>query len=468
MILTYLSWWGVLVTPSEGKKIMSAPPTRPEASLTDPLRGRRLLLARLAWIVVAMLAVGLFIVGIPDEFALLHTPCPAVTCPTGQLSPSGLQALEGLGLSLDSFAVYTVAMDIIFAAVCTAVSLLIFWRRSDDRMGLLVSLALLTFGTATFVFTMEALAARHPEWGTPTFFLHFVGAASFSLFLYLFPDGRFVPRWTRWVVLVWIAWQMPRYFYPNWYLNPNPYTWHALINTVVWLVALGTAIFSQGYRFRRTASSAQRQQIKWVVFGISAALTGFLGIFVLLGVFAPAPTSPGTLLAYLVGNTFLGYLAILLIPISIGFAVLRYHLFDIDLIINRTLVYVTLTVILAAFYEGTIVVLQHFFRVLTGQESQVAVVASTLVIAAAFEPLRRRIQALVDRSFYRRKYDAAKTLEAFSAKLKNETDLDALREDVVGVARRTMQPAHVSLWLRPDPETEARSPALEQFRHEKR
>jgi hypothetical protein len=130
--------------------------------------------------------------------------------------------------------------------------------------------------------------------------------------------------------------------------------------------------------------------------------------------------------------------------------VLRYHLFDIDLIINRTLVYVTLTVVLAVFYEGMIVVLQHFFRVLAGQESQVAVVASTLAIAAMFEPLRRRIQGLVDRRSYRRKYDAARTLEAFSAKLRNETDLDALNGELVGVVRETMQPAHVSLWLRPD------------------
>src|SRR4051812_30273482 len=190
---------------------MSVSPTGADDSLPVRMRGRRLLLARGAWPVVAVLAVGLFIIGIPAEFALLHVPCPTVTCPTGQLSPSGLRALEGLGLSLDSFAVYAVAMDVIFAAVCTAVSLLIFWRRSDDRMGLLVSLALLTFGTATFVFTMEALAVRHPAWEAPTSLLHFLGAASFSLFLYLFPDGRFVPRWTRWVVLVWIAWQLPRY-----------------------------------------------------------------------------------------------------------------------------------------------------------------------------------------------------------------------------------------------------------------
>ena len=442
---------------------MSTPHARPErrrgSDATPPVRMRErwLLLARVAWILVAALALGLFLIGIPAEFTLLHVPCPTATCPTGQLSLSDQHALKGLGLSVDFFAAYTVAMDILFAAVCTVVALLIFWRRSDDRMGLLVSLAMLTFGTATFVFTMQALAARYPVWETPTSFLHFVGAASFGLFLYLFPDGRFVPRWTRWVALVWIAWQLPRYFFPEWYLNPSPYTWHALINTVVWLGAFGTAIYSQGYRYRRTASSAQRQQIKWVVFGISAALTVFVGISLLLGILARVFTSPGALLAYLVGNTLIGYLAMLLIPTSIGFAVLRYHLFDIDLIINRTLVYVTLTVLLAVVYEGTIVVLQNVFRVLTGQESQVAVVASTLVIAAMFEPLRRHIQGFVDRRFYRRKYDAAKTLEAFSAELRHETDLDALSNDLVEVVRETMQPAHVSVWLRPVSEPRART-----------
>ena len=407
-----------------------------------------MLLARVVWGLIAALAVGLFIIGIPAEFALLHIPCATVNCPTGQLSPSGLRALEGLGLSRDSFAAYTVAMDIIFAAVCSAVALLIFWRRSDDRMGLLVSVALLTFGTATFVFTMEALAVRHPAWGAPTSLLHFLGAASFGLFLYLFPDGQFVPRWTRWVVLVWIAWQLPRYFFPDWYLNPDPYTWHALTNTAVWLGALGTAIYSQGYRYRRTAIAAQRQQIKWVVFGISAALAIFLGVSLARGAFASEPMSPATLLVYLIGDTLIGYLALLLIPVSIGLAVLRYHLFDIDIIINRTLVYVTLTVILAVLFEGTIVVLQYLFRLLTDQESEIAVVASTLAIAAVFEPLRRRIQGVVDRSFYRSKYDARKTLEAFSARLRKETDLDALNDELMQVARETMQPAHVSLWLR--------------------
>jgi hypothetical protein len=133
--------------------------------------------------VVAGLAFGLFVAGIPAEFVLLRNPCPNLTCPTGQLPPEGLRALENLGLSLGFFAAYTAAMDILFAAVCGAVAALIFWRKSDDRMALFVSLALVTFGTATFVFTMEALAARYPVWHVPTAFLHFLGAASFGLFL---------------------------------------------------------------------------------------------------------------------------------------------------------------------------------------------------------------------------------------------------------------------------------------------
>ena len=139
-------------------------------------------------------------------------------------------------------------------------------------------------------------------------------------------------------------------------------------------------------------------------------------------------------------------------PVAVGIAVLRYHLYNIDLLINRTLVYGTLTVTLALVYFGGVATTEAILRALTGQEQQpqLAVVVSTLVIAALFNPLRRRIQSFIDRRFYRRKYDARKTLEAFSAKLRDETDLDALNAALVGVIRDTMQPAHVSLWLRPD------------------
>jgi hypothetical protein len=141
-----------------------------------------------------------------------------------------------------------------------------------------------------------------------------------------------------------------------------------------------------------------------------------------------------------------------LIPVAAGVAILRYRLYDIDVVINRTLVYGTLTVLLAAVYFSGVATTQAIFRALTGQEQQpqLAIVVSTLVIAALFNPLRRRIQAFIDRRFYRRKYDARRTLEAFSAKLRDETDLEALNNELVGVVRETMQPSHVTLWLRPD------------------
>jgi hypothetical protein len=138
------------------------------------------------------------------------------------------------------------------------------------------------------------------------------------------------------------------------------------------------------------------------------------------------------------------------VPVAVGIAILRYRLYEIDIIINRALVYVSLTATLVALYFGGIVVLQRVFVALTGEKSTLAVVASTLLIAALFNPLRRRIQGFIDHRFYRRKYNAAKTLQVFSAKLRNETDLDTLRDDLLDVVRDTMQPAHVSVWLRPE------------------
>jgi hypothetical protein len=207
---------------------------------------------------------------------------------------------------------------------------------------------------------------------------------------------------------------------------------------MLFVAGLG-AVISLFVRFRR-ARGHERQQIKW--FASAAALT-----LVWISVFGQSAVGglPGAIVA------LSGLLVLPSIPIATGIAILRYRLYDIDRIINRTLVYGSLTVTLVALYFGGIVLLQRIFVTLTGQQSALAVVASTLLIAALFTPLRRRIQGFIDRRFYRSKYDARKTLEAFSAKLRNETDLDALNNDLVGVVRETMQPAHVSLWLRPDP-----------------
>jgi hypothetical protein len=186
-------------------------------------------------------------------------------------------------------------------------------------------------------------------------------------------------------------------------------------------------------RFRRSAG-VERQQIKWLAYTVSVIPAWFL----VNPVIVDNPFLVGAIDALL----FAG------VPVATGIAILRYRLYDIDVVINRTLVYGALSVVLALVYLGGVVFLQAVFRYLTGQGSQLAVVASTLVIAALFNPLRRRIQGFIDRRFYRRKYDASKTFEAFSAKLRNRTDLDALSDDLVTVIQETMQPARVSLWLR--------------------
>jgi hypothetical protein len=202
-------------------------------------------------------------------------------------------------------------------------------------------------------------------------------------------------------------------------------------------------------RYRRSGGE-ERQQIKWIAFAASVVVVLYAIAMIASFVFpAESWTTAGSvwwlnLLTYAVLSSFT------LVPIAVGIAVLKYRLYEIDIIINRTLVYVSLTVMLVALYLGGIVVLQRFFVLLTGQQSTLAVVASTLLIAALFTPLRRAIQSFIDRRFYRRKYDARKTLEAFSARLRDETDLEALNGELVGVVRETMQPAHVSLWLRPE------------------
>jgi hypothetical protein len=209
------------------------------------------------------------------------------------------------------------------------------------------------------------------------------------------------------------------------------------------LVLIAVAVVSLLVR-RLYARGVERQQTKWFTYVTAVAASGAILKFII-----SEPLD-------LVWLGQVGHALVLLglagIPISMGIAITRYRLYEIDIIINRTLVYGALTAMLAAVYLGVVAATQAIFRALTGQEEQpqLAIVASTLVIAALFTPLRRRIQSFIDRRFYRRKYDARKTLEAFSATLRDETDLEALNNELVGVVRETMQPAHASLWLRSD------------------
>jgi hypothetical protein len=286
----------------------------------------------------------------------------------------------------------------------------------------------------------------------------------------LFPDGRLPSR--RWRPLAWLSGAVIVLMSVTQGLVPGPLPGLGRVRNpfglegqpwvadaanaifVPFLLCILASVLSLILRYRRSGGEV-RQQIKWIAFAASFFGLVFASAMfssLILFFFAPETWERATdvppfwleLLFYVMLLSIGG------VPIAVGFAVLRYGLYNIDLLINRTLVYGALTATLVGVYVGSIVVLQGLVRALTGQESQIAIVASTLAVAALFNPLRHRIQGFIDRRFYRRKYDARKTLEAFSAKLRDETDLDALSDDLVSVVRETMQPAHVSLWLRPD------------------
>ena len=404
--------------------------------------------------------------------------------------------MSGRAAGWISWSVWAVTLVLL---VLTVVFSLVY-PTSEDRVGNPVNFAVLILFVATFETVGAIIASRRPKnaigWVFCGMGLALVGAvfcgnyAQYALvvepgalpggataawvtnwiwlvalsplgfFLLLFPDGRSPsPRWrfVGWLLGVGLGcWTVSQALVPGPMFNAgyesvdNPYgvgTAGGVLRTVggisavVVLAAVLASTASLFVRFRRSRGD-ERRQIEWV------AYAGALMVLVLvlqLIVEAMLPEA-GLVLDIL----SLGLLvALTTVPIAAGVAILKYRLYDIDLIINRTLVYGALTATLSLSYLGGVVTLQTLFRSLTGQGSQLAIVASTLAIAALFSPLRRRVQNFVDRRFYRKKYDARRTLEAFSARLRDETDLDALGEDLVGVVEETMRPVHARLWLRP-------------------
>src|ERR687898_1507382 len=376
------------------------------------LRARWLLPARVAWVAVAITVLAIILFSIPSSFEHYQSVCTAASevCAeraVDRATPEGVRALGDIGLSLRSYALLNVVVDKVFQLVWFALGALIFWRRSDDLMAVLVSVFLVSFGPVSVDPTAaNTLASSQPAWWLPVHGVEIVGTVCSVLFFLLFPSGRFVPHWMRWLAVAFIVNDVPDVLFPELYSRLPP------LETVSYLVFLGgvvSMVWSQIYRFRRVSSPAQRQQTKWVLFGLTLGVAGTFPSQLPVDLSLVGGDTPLTLLFLKVGFA----LSFMLIPLSIGVAVLRSHLFDIDVVINRTLVYGSLTAMLVAIYFVAIVVLQRIFVGLTGQESTLAVVVPTLLKAALSTPRRGRIQSLIDRLFSRRKYDARKTLEAF-------------------------------------------------------
>jgi hypothetical protein len=312
-------------------------------------------------------------------------------------------------------------------------------------------------GTVKSSVTLDALTQA--DWVFPVGFLGIY-------MILLFPDGRLPSR--RWRPFAWFAGGVMVLINVITALVPGPLEGHPGVRNPFgleqypWLPGVAVSIvlmlplcilvsaFGLVLRYRRSGREV-REQIKWLAFAASFVGLVYFGTLISGLLLSPESyTANQTPPLWVSLSMNLTYISFASVPTAIGFAVLKYRLYDIDIIINRAVVYGPLTATLVALYFAGIVVLQRFFVLLSGQQSTLAVVASTLLIAALFIPLRRRIQSFIDRRFYRRKYDARKTLEAFSVKLRDETDLEALNADLVGVVQETMQPAHVSLWLRTD------------------
>ena len=391
-------------------------PGRVATEATDTtLRGLWVAAAWLAWVAIVALAAVVYVA-------------------IAQLAPLDVGELQRIEAD-------DVAFFVALLALSSSVAAVILWRKRADWVAMLVALVLviipfqLTNGLEPYVL------AAHPEWTVPFTVRELLsGFPLLVLLFYLFPNGRFVPRWTFVVVLVVLFLLLMNILLLG---DPGQASVTLQFST---LVALAIGLASQAYRFFRVSGPVERQQTKWVLFGLIGVLGG-IGLwsidFVFLHEFTGADVSNVG-----VAMVALTILFFLIFPLSIGTAVLRYRLWDIDVLINRALVYAALTATLTGTYFGSVVLLQMAFRGVTGQGNAVAVVISTLAIAALFVPLRLRIQSFIDRRFYRRRYDAALTLAAFADRMRDEVDVDRLTAELVEVVHHTMQPAHASLWLR--------------------
>lgn len=414
----------------------------PAASPSPPGRGRwnRQRLAQGVWIVLALVLLVIFLANLPAFFQYARTVCtlPDVgNCPTEQLTPAYVQVLDQLHLSVAVAEGFLAALCVAVSVVYWLLGLLIFWRKSQEGIGLLVSLLLVLFGSTGFLgFNLPAQ--------TPPLFQLLAQVITYGLmwpamlvFFFTFPTGRFTPRWT-WAAFV------P--FFVVTMLDSLPFT-TSLVPAVALILTSLLPIVVQVYRYVRVYDAVQQQQTKWFVFGLSVVFS----LVLIQGILqAVAPGSSAANAGYQLFNGPFWLVLWTIVLLSVSIPILRYRLWDIDVIINRTLVYGSLTVLLVALYVGLILALQTLMHAVTGSfsEQPLVIVGSTLVIAALFRPLRQRLQAMIDRRFYRRKYDAAKVVAAFSDTLRNEVDLDQLREHLLAVVQETMQPTQVSLWLR--------------------
>ncbi len=419
-------------------------PDGPDTRLAGPWLPR----VRLAWGLLAAVLVGLYAVQVPPYWAQLQTICTGAGCAIIQPSTASADALRAVGLTVAGYAGLSLAITLLSSLVGFAVATVIVWRKSHDWMALLVAAVAVALGTVVVSATLQ-------EGNSPWHLTALVATGLSNLLLFLlaarFPNGRTVPRWARWLPIVWMAaWATTL----GAELLTGTLWWNFYLTA--WLLVMAGSGVVQVYRYRAMSTPRERAQTRWVVLGGSSALVAILAVTAPL-LLVPALRRPGSLLPLL--STPASAVAISLCVLSVGVAILRSRLYDIDVIIRRTLIYGVLTGTLAVVYGASILGAQLVVQAIWGRQAlpPVFIVASTLLIAALFRPLRGQVQRLIDRRFFRRKYDAAQTLAAFGATLRTEYDVDELQRQLLAAVTEATQPSQVSLWLRwPAPDTPQR------------
>ena len=397
------------------------------------LSGRWLIVARIVWVLVLAGMLVAFFIEIPYYLAYMSRACPDTCGFTKQQEA----ALASIGISLNEFAWIALSCTLVISLISVVLALILFRRRSNDWMALLVALFLVGYPIMNNGTTGNLPTDIPPSlWvllQILTFPVWIIYAATFMLF----PSGRFVPHWTWMLFIFWAIWgQLIS-------LTPDLFEGMLFLGYPLFVI---TTIIWQIYRYRHSSTPVQRQQTKWAIAGLFAVLVANQ-LFWLPSGFTPLGQT-----LYMPASFLFYQLVILALPITFFIAIQRHRLYDIDTIVNRALVYGSVTVVLAAAYAGCIIALQAISRTLVpipgGSDEPITIVISTLLIAALFRPLRRRVQRAVDRRFYRTRYDARKAVEAFGATLRQEVDIASFRERLLRVVQQTMEPAHVSLWLK--------------------
>jgi signal transduction histidine kinase len=410
------------------------------------LRGQARLLARVGWLGVAVVTAGLFVTSVALQLGAIHRLCPTPACVTAPLPPVELEAAHELGLPVVVVLSLNPALTLLVALVYGAVAVLLFTRKPDERMALLVSLALLLFGCATFTGALAILPLRYPVLRLPVAAINFLGSAAFTLFLYAFPDGRLVPRWTRWAAIAWLIQQFPHFVFPGTPLDTA--TWPPLVSVALWAALMGSVVYAQTVRYQRISTEAQRQQTKWVILGIGVGFVGFLaGSAVQFAVGTrgahAAPSTGAALEVSLVAGT-LGELAMLIIPVSIAIAMLRYRLFDVDVLLNRTLVYAALTACVVGLYVVIVSALSLAFQVRANPGISLL---ATGAVAVLFQPLRERLQRSVNRLLYGRRDEPYAVLSQLAQRLEATVVPDAVLPTIVETVAGALKLPYAALAL---------------------